>query len=51
VLPLPFSQERRLFRLKSSGLAFDAVRDLQRLVPVPLKLAGNQAISASTASN
>src|SRR5712671_2040938 len=44
LLPLHLSQGHWLPCLESSDLAFDPVHDLQRLVPAPLELTGNQTI-------
>ena len=44
VLPLLLAQRRLLARLEPGDLAFDPLRDLQRLVPAALQLAGHKAI-------
>ena len=43
-LSFPLTQCRRFFRLECSDLAFDPVHGLQRLVPAPLQLPGDQTI-------
>jgi hypothetical protein len=44
VLPLLLAQRRLLARLEPGDLAFDPLRDLQRLVPAALQLAGHQTV-------
>jgi hypothetical protein len=43
-LSLPLTQCRRFFRLECRDLAFDSVNRLQRLIPTPLQLRGDQPI-------
>ena len=44
LLPLPLAQRRRLPCLDGGDFALDPAHDLQRLVPPPLELAGDQTI-------